>query len=126
MKRIDSERLTRAASDVRKCIEPLERAIRDINRETGELHQLLEYAVWEEDMIQAKPIFFNGTVSELTNYLMPLLTSGKLRVESKENISAYIRMVELLFHIPCTDGKGYVKGETLLCEMGKYLRELRE
>lgn len=73
--------------------------LHELEKNCNRLSRLLEYAIWEEDMVQDEQIVFTGSTQEFLKLLEPLFRCGHWKVNGKNNREAFFRAIDSVVRI---------------------------
>lgn len=87
---------------------------------------MLQYAVWEEDMVEVEQVVFEGATSDFVELIAPLLLDIRWTVNGQHEMKPFVRAFDTVVRIRYASGKEYATCGTLINAVQNYLDRLRE
>ena len=82
---------------------------------------MLEYAVWEEDMIEEEIFLFKGTMADFVELIGPLLQNHHWTVKDRHDVKPFLRALDSIFHVQPHSEKEHLALGTLVNVVQDYL-----
>ena len=120
-KKLDVALLNIAAQVLKDECMQLEKELNEVMKRCNSLNRLLEYAVWEEDMVIDETIVFNGTLDELIALISPLIKSRKWEVKGRHEVKPFLRALDSVMRIRHGQEEKFLALGTLVNAVNDYL-----
>ncbi|MCD8270884.1 MAG: hypothetical protein LUD46_22345 [Parabacteroides sp.] len=125
-KKLNATLLTETAQELKHQCEQLDQELRTVKKQCNKLSRMLQYAVWEEDMVEAEPIVFEGTTADFVKLIASLLLDGRWTVNGQHEIKPFLRALDAVCRIRYDPTKECATFGTLMNAVQDYLDRLRE
>ena len=106
--------------------EQLDKELGAVKKKCNKLSRMLQYAVWEEDMVEAESIVFDGATADFVKLIAPLLLSEQWTVNGQHEIKPFLRALDTVCRIRYDPEKECATFGTLMNAVQDYLDRLRE
>lgn len=118
--------LTETAQELKHHCEQLDKELGAVKKKCNKLSRMLQYAVWEEDMVEAESIVFDGATADFVKLIAPLLLSEQWTVNGQHEIKPFLRALDTVCRIRYDPEKECATFGTLMNAVQDYLDRLRE
>lgn len=120
-KKMNAAQLNGAAQVLKDECMQLEKELNEVMKRCNSLNRLLEYAIWEEDMVIDETIVFNGTLEELLVLISPLIKSRKWEVKGRHKVKPFLRALYSVMRIRHGQEEKFLALGTLVNAVNNYL-----
>lgn len=103
-KKMNAAQLNGAAQVLKDECMQLEKELNEVMKRCNSLNRLLEYAIWEEDMVVGETITFHCSLEEFVAQIAPLIESRKWTVNDCHEVKPFLRSLDTVMKV-CPEGK---------------------